>query len=81
MENVLPLAALMKVRYSYMGELTDATLPSYINGSLLTPSRSAAVKTPLFLAHGLSDDNVHHLLKSKLKERFLLPLNSCRFTP
>ena len=44
--------------HSYMGELTDATLPSYINGSLVTPQRSAAVKAPLFLAHGLSDDNV-----------------------
>lgn len=56
---------------SYMGELSDASLPSYINGSVVTPLRSASVSSPLFLAHGLSDDNVHPLNTEQLVESLL----------
>ena len=61
-----------------MGELTDTTLPSYINGSLVTAQRSAAVKAPLFLAHGLSDDNVHPLTLQPQRRFTLQPQR--RFT-
>ena len=60
----------------YMGELTSSTLPSYLNASLLSPPRAAAVQTPLFLAHGLSDDNVHPLNTEQLVEALLSADNS-----
>jgi dipeptidyl aminopeptidase len=60
----------------YMGELSSSTLASYLNASLLTPLRAAAVQTPIFLAHGLSDDNVHPLNTEQLVEALLSAGNS-----